>query len=92
MTISKLTVLVSFVEIVYGNEGPPPPGGGEVGPRQRAGSGWQRFRIDRIAVISGAARTPLRTAFGSPTLPLQGRVAKRDCAAHKNGGAKEGKP
>src|SRR5258707_13604647 len=38
-------------------------GWGEVGPRQRAGRGWQRFNMCCAAV------TPPRTAFGSPTLP-----------------------
>src|SRR6266849_3174648 len=51
-------------------------GWGEVGPRKRAGRGWQRFSARGVAV------TPPRTAFGSPTLPLQGRVAKCKARIH----------
>src|SRR5262249_604617 len=75
------------------NEQVPPVGGtigsgvgctspwrGEVGPRQRAGRGWQRFRIRCTAVIRGNPSTPPRTAFGSKrtsfALPLQGRVGE----------------
>src|SRR6266446_10267409 len=39
------------------------PWRGEVGPRQRARRGWQRFNM------CCTAATPPRTAFGSPTLP-----------------------
>src|SRR5258707_14555377 len=50
-------------------------GWGEVGPRQRAGRGGQRFSTYGVAVMRCAAGTPPRAAFGSPTLPLHGRAA-----------------
>src|SRR5262249_41876401 len=56
------------------------PGRGEVGPRERSGWGWRRFSACCAAV------TPPRTAFGVPTLPLQGR-ASRAGSAHCRGGA-----
>gem|GEM_PF-6517307 len=50
-------------------------GWGEVGPRLRAGRGWQRLSKCGVAV------TPPRTACGSRepsfALPLQGRVTSR---------------
>src|SRR5262245_18546338 len=38
------------------------------------GGGGQRFRMHGIAIIYRAAVTPPCTAFGGPSLPLQGRV------------------
>jgi hypothetical protein len=67
----------------------PLEGGGGLASAGR--EGVTALPIDRIAVISCAARIPPGTAFGSPILPLQGRVAKCDCPAHKKGEAKEGK-
>jgi hypothetical protein len=44
--------------------------------RQRAGRGWRPCRRAGMGVVCGTAVTPPRTAFGSPTLSLRGRVPR----------------